>query len=795
MDCKSCFDRVGVRQRLQRFLTEDSKKPIFAYGDSGVGKSTVINIVAHKQYSAKNVVSYSFQEEQEGLLSFLKSTLHIKKKNNYVYRTLSNIASIKNIQLQLPFVGSISFSPTNTPNQSEDHDKTIKRMSQRTFLNRHKDLEISIRNNIKNLHSKKVQCIWISNLEMASEYELFLVGLIAKHCDGLITCILEGAYSARNARAIIEHYQSIFMGVANFNELFVDNFDERNGNMFFHYKGLQDGCYRYDHVKMRGNPACILYDIGCKIGEKSYSKVITEFIEKDSGNGESLALLALIYGAESSFEKIVWLAEKLDIAVNVELLHSFELIDFTENECFLRHPKLCRFLLVTQRSALNKIVKKMAVFSHDKIDKLAVISCLSYSHCLSEIELKTMLQFGINYAIRNIEKHHYDQARVFVKSIQSISDSIPAEFISQVNVLIHQIESLYQESSICPIISEHSLNGVVTTIISAQSCMKALEYDDCLALTHAAGAMLENLDIDLKTENWLEFCRNHINAAVYISIGKFHNAENCIRILENLAPQISHEANAMWLLLKSFISFPTFAYSEELHKIEEANPFLKNRLLHNEHTGKLFEKANNDDSFRIISKTVFPEIYKSGTVEATYTLNSLAISVLFTKGPLHAIEVFYDLLDICIYEYDYFSAHLNLSICFALTDDIISALLHIKKANSIISKGKLVDPVFIHKLTYNWAILNAIDGDWKPALMLQKERQRFFNETEAHRHNVILHKFEQLSKIIKSKRVPLDIDSELGLEIATIFWPQTLWYWDFSFPIINEEILRQIKGD
>jgi hypothetical protein len=794
MNSSFCFDRDGLRSRLHRILSSPSPKPVLVFGESGSGKSTIIGAVLSEKHQNDEVLHFEFQKENEGLLDFLNRESSMARKKTLLLKTLSSFASIKSIKLQLPLIGSIDFEVIEDEHKTPNNITKINDIFNHVSHQKLKNDDKYVKKLITRISKRKVQCLWFSNLDLASNYEHILIAFIAKHCSGKIYCVLEGALRINEINILMGLYTSNVFGECNVELFPVKNFDEYNGIKFFEYKKLHKKGFKYDHIKMQGNPACIVYDMSCRFEETAYSHVISEFLTKSHKGKSSLALLAIMYGGESNFGNLVQLATWLEIEVDFDLLLSCNLIELTEQCCTLAHPKLCRYLLVTQRKAISEIVKSLAQFPDDKITEHVVIACLCNWRHLSNTELSKMIHHGIKYAIKMMEAYKYDEARVLVKAIDSAYEATPVEMQPQVDTLINQVEALYQERIIYPDISDTTIVGAVNVIIAAQSLMKSLEYEDCIALAHVAEAIITTLSLDKEVEQWLMFCIENIKASVYVASGEFENAEKSISIINDLSSSLDHNARAMNLLIKSFVEFPLPDYSSHLKHTSEAMHYLKVRIDHNKYTGALFIQSGDPYAYKNLSEYIFPEMYKSGTVESTFSLNSLALSALFTKGVSYAIELFFDLLDMCIYEYDYFTAHVNLGICFALNDDPSCALEHIEEARTISNHGRLIDPVFKHKLQFNHALICALAGNWAPAITLQNEKERFLDESEKHRREVVAMKFSQLQQTTVNNRVPLNINAEAGLEEATCFWPQTLWYWDFSFPIVNSIVAKSLRA-
>ncbi len=159
-----CFDRKGERARLSAAIMEKNVVS-FVGGESGVGKSHIIETVLIRSFGEGGYLTYGYGSNQLPLDTYIRACLHEERPRHS--KIIDNIKNIKlgDLTLSIPFIGRLPVGIKK--NSTNIEQKNIS----------HKDSILSVNNPIHNNYQRvyeniarlmkysRYKAIWISNTE------------------------------------------------------------------------------------------------------------------------------------------------------------------------------------------------------------------------------------------------------------------------------------------------------------------------------------------------------------------------------------------------------------------------------------------------------------------------------------------------------------------------------------------------------------------------------------------------------------------------------------------------------
>jgi len=804
----SCYFRNSYINRLTSFFSSEDDL-IIVIGQSGVGKSTIIDHTIDKLQIINNTVRYSYREDSESLKSFLNDTLTKSYNEDSFLKRIFN----RNLSIEKVLVSpnkNLSLAYTKEDDKYKFNLLGKKLTNQISFES--SPLKLNGGDYTKFFKKfwriiKKTDCrlLYLSNLELAllNHNEIELIKAIAQTKPKHIKLILEiGNLTSNESEKEafcreLQHYR----GEKNL-ILEVNPFDKSIAEDFFHKIKDDYDISNYQYENSRGIPIAIVHDMNLIENKYKVNKVIDELIN-DKKYKQTLLYFTLMYGICSDFEELLQFAKDIDIKLDYKYLVKKDILRYKNNNIEFSHPLLFEYIQANYLSKISDIIN-LKIKKIKKLDRtLYYYLFLKYKKLLNKKFTKNEKKEVINILIESIDIYDMKIIDLFLpKALSYIND-----FNAKSKKILWLIKFQYEIYSFrLNLLVEHELISVNEQAILELLKLQSLYHNNDFEKTVKIGKkIVTDIDIYELDEQILPYYLAIINAIIGVSniaLGKYKLAKDQITLAKNISSKLNidkaeNNISNYLLLLDSFLF--GFTYFEDIVdsdlnsffniKNKISNNYIKSKLFHNVFSAYLYNNSEDTNIENYFINTTIKPLNYMHSREVTYSLNNIAVYYLMNNDYDNAVDALLDVEDIAFEIYDLLSCYNNLIITYCLNDKFNDAIIYSNLAIKLIEDENFSDPSFKMKIYLNSAILYNLISNFKAM-------KKFLNliniSNDYDDFNLITKKVNQIS-LERLNKDNLFIDKEAkNIKEKYIFWPQLIHFWDFNIPIVNKYLLKNI---
>ncbi|WP_130246568.1 hypothetical protein [Pseudoalteromonas rubra] len=708
------------------------------------------------------------------------------------------LQSIKNIKLSeininIPMVGK---APLKWGVEKLDIDK--KALSLQDVL-REIDgpLYMSTKREVKrisNLLSKtNFNVLWISNIECAKENEIGLIFLIIKYISPGITVVAEGAHTGKVKKTFEDKIKEICKNSELKLSLHeVKPFSENFARGLFDFLGLEREGVTFNYKKNLGYPVAIKFDLS----EQSKSEVLGVKLESCFSDTEhtkkTLLLLGLLFATENRYANIISLADSLDVELSLSKPLENGIIRLTDIICELAHPQLARYISLTKRQEIYKMLSSYYSKGNEHIPIEIDLAAMAYIE-MFDLALKLrLLNRGVFYILQKLSENNIAASEQVLSCVEEGIESLSLEQLSEpkvckicdsVSLLRLQLNGL--QCRLTGIAADPGNNSVIELLIYAQARMRLIDLRGSIALSEMAMSKIMLFKLSRNLFDWLYFCAAYIKLSCLIALGEFTDYKTEYQKLNTKIAGWKGKPIALFSLL------PTYGLDkkESSENTVINDSYLAARANNNIACDRMVSDVSNEEISLTLRKSI-ECVAREGSIEVTFPLNNYALHAAFNSNLDEAIDAFFNMIDHCTYPYDYFSAYNNIAIVLAMKGSLEQAVEFCNKAHEYIESNTLNDPVFKIKSYFNRAVLNLFLGDEKYWLEF-KSMSFNFKKLPSRYSDLLNKKVKYIEDNIGNHNI-LSSKRNNNIEICSALWPQNLQFWDFMYPIVSTKNIDEI---
>ncbi|XPV67782.1 MAG: hypothetical protein ACNI25_10700 [Halarcobacter sp.] len=705
---KKLFDREHERHLLKTFF-ESNDSFFIVIGESGVGKSSIIQNTLIKNFSLSEIISISFKPENN-INNFIEDEDFLKNRIHSLYSECRkrNINIVKNITIDFkdklstistsvgisgPVIG-LGFSNKNI---TVDEDYIIQ------FD--------------KIIYGKPYKIIYFSNIELANANDLKIVELFFKLVRNKklnIKMIFEVGTLSENTNStflkkLLEEHDVL---VKPFNEYFTNDFYK-----FYHKANPPIELF----AKSKGNPFYIVH----------YSKSIKNFaifdLIKSKLASLDIDLLNIVYtlyilGGSASIKDFKELSEiKIDtLLFQIEQLELLEILTIYKNKVSFFHSFFSIFLDTKDSVVLTEIsirIKNRLLNDLENIQDDNILLLINLLYKTNEI--KKLRKVGWDLAKKTYLEQKYNLTIFICKIlIENISEkklkTFPSLLLIQSSILIGNAQNYLKYLK--KFVSIDINNKYLVSCIKSQLLYQENKFQESV----------NEIERTLKEINnqRLEIILLGLNCSNYIALGNFKEAKSNFIQAKSLAEILNYKEILFELLRLSPKIFGWKVGSELIYKftnnkISNSYEYTKYKSKHNLGFAKILTTEGKEGLDELLESKSYFEI--NSMPEVTYSVVGLSVYLILKES----------------------------------LDDAMFYLLDAKKFytkafNILNNRDKpLSDPILVYKSNYNLSLIYLILGDYPNA-------KKFYNNisipTSASFYEARIKKNEWLYKTIKEKR-------------------------------------------
>ncbi|MCF2860499.1 hypothetical protein L1286_23840 [Pseudoalteromonas sp. SMS1] len=787
-----CYDRVGERAKLHNSIKANANI-CYISGRSGVGKSHIVGSVLDREFCSKEVLKYEFGRLPLSLNQFLLvCALDQQSLASKLFQSIKNI-KLNEISINIPMIGK-------APLKWNENKLTIEKKSLplRDIL---KEIEgpiytttkrevLRISNLLSRTHFK---VIWISNIENINNNDLGLIFLISKYISPSILLVLEGAYSEKFSK----QFESKLSLLCKENELTfsshkVKPFNEHFARGLYNFLGLADKGMVFNFKNNLGYPVAIEFDLNENRKNKDLGFNLDSCFNENEQTKNTLLLLGLLFATENRYPNIIILAEAMDIELSLSKPLETGVVKLTDNLCELAHPQIARYITLTKRQDIYRLLH--TYYLKEKVNNFIEIDLAAMAYLeMFDIDLKTrLLNQGVSYILEQLSDNNItvsDQILSFIEegleslSVEQLSNPVTSKICSSISLLRLQLDGML--CRLTGVSSNSQMESPMALLVFAQVRMRLIDLRGSIALTEVARLKIRDFTVSEELADWLNFCAVYIKLSCLLALGDFSEYKTEYQKLKSMISTSSGKRVVLFSLL------PTLGQEKSLEKenLEINDIYLTSRFNNNKACQSMISNVHNPEIDTVLRKSI-ETLVKEGSIEVTFPINNYAIYAAYNERLDEAIDALFSMIDHSTYPYDYFTAYNNLAVAMGIKGYLEQALYFCQKAHDYILNNTLNDPVFAIKSYFNIAVLSHYNGD-SNAWSDFKKKKFNFKQLPTRYKDLLNKKISYIDDNITNPN-SLTLIKNSNIELANSLWPQNLQFWDFMYPIVSSENIKEI---
>lgn len=788
-----CYFRENEISKIRSYLEsgDSNTRLLFVSGQSGVGKSRIIDEAIMRIGLEQKYARFSFRDNVAEFKGFLNDQLMsayqelpwyqrlISQEYKIVKATL-NVPPLSAAYVQKCKAGKSSFKLGLLKTSSIIFESSPFRLNGREA---HEFFERLW----KYLTRNGISLIWISNAECSSQDDLELIGLMAQSLPENIKLIIEagtltGTKGLALTKAVIEKAVR-----HNYENMEVWPFDENIARKFYDKVGEITSVDSFNYKVNSGLPLSIIYGISQSDETYGISKFMEQQFKKNTHNGTSLLFLSLFYNLIDSYQSLSAIALNCGIKFETNGLLEKQLIDISGDHVCLCHPVINEYIIATKGEALQGLLAQIIPTLWESHDVVAMYLRLHHSRLLNVPVDTSIANKYLSILIRAIDCYDMDSLSSLLPLKVFVFDKLSTKEKEKLLVIDAQYSIFKSSLGAGQQFYSASINVMLTNevlqlqqLYHSNEFIKAVDYSDSILrkLGQSDQGYVARYFYSITTA---------IKGVSLIAIGSYPDARDAIAESKRYAIQGS-KVQQYLLLLDSFsYGMDCLAEMSEAAGNEISNPYIRAKFFHNLFAARMYTQFKDESLWGDIKKHVITPLHKLRSREISYTLNNLAVLMMLNGRAAEARKSLMEAVDKTFEIYDQLTIFNNLIMACALTGKLDEAKEFQASGQKLLARTKFGDPAFVSKFYLNSATL-------------------FFLANEAH----VGRKYLDLVRLpsdsddfddVMSKVQHLQAGGAISLSCnrdATrachynIFWPKIIHFWDFTIPFVDKKLLSSI---
>jgi hypothetical protein len=776
------FLRDGYLSNLKRALRSQTSSVLIVYGDSGVGKSTLINTALEQIGASDQVLRYSFVNDglsfktylNEILFSvFAKSSLLAKFFRKRFRLTSAHIEPVK--RLSVTFFNKAYDAPLNAKKPrprgfvfESSHYRLNGTPSQEFFerLWRH-------------LKTSGASYINLTNIERADPESKELILLLVQTAPKDIRFILEYGIFGGNISRYHDFETSTRTVSPKLTAIRIDPFDETTAERFYKtLRTVNPHLPPFDHASSKGNPLAIIYDLREIDARYRPSRVITALMRRGATQN-TLLLLAMVDGLATAIDELSSLAKVASIKFSLRELISTGVVRANERTVDFSHPYFSSYIRAGYAAEIRDLALRISVRAKKTNPLVASYLLLRYAMRPGDTGYKVELAFLVQVICDAMDRRDMHILAVLMPLMLKFSDMMNERqrLALQVIDIQHRIYNFRIEDSdfkhtktradsLCHLL-------MLQHLYHSNQFLKAIAVIDSEVTRHHL-RQLSPLPLLFSHFSQVSLA---IKATCEISLGQWDEAAQLLRQVDR-----RHCLGRVGNYLEIFDGFiGGYEFEAKKSKVLPASTdnYTAAKILHNIIASDICAEPRAKHHSENIVSTLIPLFIETRSREITYCLNSLAVSYLLRNRAPEAIEVLDEMRAKTFEIYDEVCCELNSAITTIMLGRTDDGAQHAFAACELITRRAFSDPYFVGLADYTLALTDLAGGASSSAGM--KLDNIHFPDAIARREQRFMSKLARARELCGQQPA---IE-----EVISLFEPAMLHFWDFNTPLVDQDTL------
>lgn len=774
--------------RLREILTERNRSFVVVYGESGVGKTTVIDGILQELSLSQHTLRYEIADSSDTLRGYLNSIFsQYHSTSGLIQRILGTQIQISAARLGMGVPTSISVrrsEPGVIVELGGRRDRTQLVLKGAAYRLNGSTPPSFFRRLWALLRSQGIRVLWIANAELLPETEVSLFAGMCQFVPESSHVLIEvGGVGRRleKRRAAIEFSTQSCPVMAG--PVRLKNLKLAEARRFHEAVSVSMPLPAFDYAKNCGNPLSIIYDISFVQRKYAVSRTISK-LTRSKARRDTLLLLAGLFGVIHDSETIFAVAN--DAGLNLDLKDFIDagIIDHVGARLSLSHPMFSDFVLSEFRTALRPLLRKIAPALHKHNRSAYLYLLLRFAKTFGAPITDDDWSLLTSVLMSAITDYEFADLINLLPWI-STNDGVPprvqyvADFVTaQYGVYNYEYNSSRILDYTAPV------EAIAKMLLEVQSLYHKNHFADAIALASSpsiteAVAGLGNAE----QERWAISIIEALTGVCHIALGHHDRARESLSAARQLTA--TNTSRGQYLLL-----LDNFLYGEEYYQTHKPMPrtlipnnYVRAKLNHNIYASKICRDFMATGLPTEYVDNVIAPFLSIDSQEITYSYVNLG-AMMIARGEIgRAIDLLKQ-TKLRVFEiYDAVSCLNNLIIAHALNGNLAEAESNYHELLVTLKETRFADPSFLVKPKLNMAIVAR-----------QMARHAYADELlktcdlpEDHINWSILDRKRRQLAIPSTDVCKLRETVRNDIFSHMIYWIQILEFWDYNAPVIDAE--------
>lgn len=790
MECYFRENEIGKVRGYLENVGSDARL-LFISGQSGVGKSRVIDEAIMRIGLEEKFASFSFRGKDAEFKEFLNDQLmsayqelpryqQLLSQEFKIVKATLNVPPLSAAYVQKGKAGKSFFKLGLLKTSNIIFESSPFRLNGREAHDFFGRLW-------KFLTKNGISLIWISNVECSSQEDLELIGLMAQSMPRNIKLIIEAGTLTETkgvslTKALIEKAVR-----HNYESIEIRPFDENIASRFYDKVSELTLIDDFNYKVSNGLPLSMIYGISRSDETYGISKLMEQQFKKNSPNGTSLLFLSLFYNLIDNYQSLIAIAMNCGIKLETHGLLEKQLIDFSDGHVCLCHPVINEYIFATKGEALKGLLAQIIPTLWEGYDVVAMYLRLHYSKLLNEPIENGIAKKYLSILIRAIDCYDMDSLTSLLPLKTFVFDKLSAKEKEKLLVIDAQYSIYKTYLGVGQKFHSANINVMLTNeVLQLQQFYHSNEFSKAVEFSGNVLNRLGQSDQGYVARYFYSITAA-IKGASLIAIGNYPDARDAIAESRRYAIQGS-KVQQYLLLLDSFsYGMDYLAAMSEAAGNEISNPYIRAKFFHNLLASRMYTQFRDESIFGDIKKHVITPLHKLRSREISYTLNNLAVLMILNGRAAEARESLMEAVDKTFEIYDQLTVLNNLIMACALTEKFDEAKRFQLSGEELLIRTKFGDPAFVSKFYLNSATLFFLTN---AAHMGRKYLDLVSLPSDSDDFDDVMSKVQHLQA---GGEINLSCNQDATRACHyNIFWPKIIHFWDFTIPLVDKKLLSSI---
>jgi len=781
--------------QFRGILTERSRSFVVVCGESGVGKTTLIDGVLRELSLSSHTLRYEVGSSKDTLKSYLNSIFsQYHSSSGLIRRILGTDIQFSTARLGMGVPTSLSVKRSKTGVTVElggRRDRTQLVLKGAAYRLNGSAPPSFFRRLWALLRSQDIRVLWIANAELLPDVE---VKLFAGMCQQIpershVVIELGGLRGELEKKRDAIEFSTRSCPVAA-NPVRLKNLSLVEARQFHEAISVSMSVPTFDYAKNGGNPLSIIYDISFAQRKYAVSRSIAK-LTRNKAKRDTLLLLAGLFGVIQDSETLFAVANDCGLTLELTDFIDAGIVEHVGTRLSLAHSMFSDFALSEFQSNFRPLLQKVAPALR-KYDRSAYLYLLLRFANTTGAQITdqdwTLLKATLIAAITDYEFSDLTNLLPWVSALEGVPSDVRyvADFVTaQYGVYNYEYNASRIAGYTAPI------ETVARMLLEVQSLYHRNRFAEAITVASSPEILQAVASLkDPSQEQWAIAIIEALAGVCQIAVGHHDRARESLAAAKGLTAATSSRGQYLLLLDSFLFGEGHYVTHKPVTRSSVSNNYIRAKLNHNIYASKICRDFLAPGLPTEFAENVIAPFLAIDSQEVTYSYVNLAAMLIARGDTARAIDLL-EQTKLRVFEiYDAISCLNNLIVARALNGQLRDAEATFHEFLATLKETQFDDPSFLLKPKLNMAIVARLMGQHDAA----HELLDACNLPPDHVNRPIL---DVKRRFIAGPSLDLGAwrgaaDSDIFAQVP--YWIQILTFWDYNVPIIDAEFFDFITS-